>query len=151
MRFSVLETPLVTLNDVSHVTLRRLTLEGGRAAGVTLTGGDHCLLAACTIRRLAGDAVLINGGTDHGVLGCDLYTLGRGGVRMTGGDRKSLTPGGLFVENCDIHDFLAWTAPTPLPSRSKGWGTASRTIICMTPRIMRSAWRETTMSLSSTK
>ena len=24
---------------------------------------------------------------------------------MSGGDRKTLTPGGHFVENCDIHDF----------------------------------------------
>jgi len=105
VRFSLLETPLVTMTGVSHVTLRGLTLEGGRGTGVTITGGDHCLLAACTVRRCAGDAVIVDGGADHGVLGCDLYTLGRGGVRMVGGDRKTLTPGGHFVENCDIHDF----------------------------------------------
>ena len=58
VRFSVLSAPLVTLTEVSHVTLRGLTLEGGRAAGVTITGGDHCLLAGCTVRRLAGDAVI---------------------------------------------------------------------------------------------
>ena len=105
VRFSVLETPLVTMTGTSYVTLRGLTLEGGRGAGVVETGGDHCLLAACTVRRLAGDAVVIEGGVGDGVLGCDLYTLGRGGVRMVGGDRKTLTPGGHFVENCDIHDF----------------------------------------------
>jgi hypothetical protein len=38
-------------------------------------------------------------------LGCDIHTLGAGGVRASGGDRKSLTPGGHFVENCHIHDF----------------------------------------------
>ena len=105
VRFSALDAPLITMTSTSHVTLRGLTLEGGRGAGVTITGGDHCLLAACAVRRCGGDAIVIDGGTNDGVLGCDLYTLGRGGVRMTGGDRKTLTPGGHFVENCDIHDF----------------------------------------------
>ena len=105
VRFSVLETPLITVTDASYVTLRGLTLEGGRGTGVTVTGGDHCLLAGCTVRRLGGDAVTISDSPGSGVLGCDLYTLGRGGVRIVGGDRKTLTPGGLFVENCDIHDF----------------------------------------------
>ena len=42
------------MTGVSHVTLRGLTLEGGRGAGVVETGGDHCLLAACTVRRMGG-------------------------------------------------------------------------------------------------
>jgi hypothetical protein len=38
-------------------------------------------------------------------VGCDIHTLGAGGLRMAGGDRKTLTPGKHFVENCHIHDF----------------------------------------------
>ena len=104
VRFSVLSTPLITLDGVSHVTLRRLTLEGGRGTGVTVTGSDHCLLVADTVRRLGGDAVIVGGGSDDGILGCDLYTLGRGGVRSSAATQDADT-GGHFVENCDIHDF----------------------------------------------
>jgi hypothetical protein len=31
--------------------------------------------------------------------------MGRGGAVLSGGDRKTLTPGGHFVENCHIHDL----------------------------------------------
>jgi tetratricopeptide (TPR) repeat protein len=105
VRLSMLEAPMVQMDNVSNVTLQGLTLETSRGDGVIVNGGDHCLIAGCTIRQIAGTAVTISGGTGHGVLGCDLYTLGRGGTRIAGGDRKTLAPGGHFVENCDIHDF----------------------------------------------
>jgi hypothetical protein len=33
-----------------------------------------------------------------------VYHLGRGGIRISGGDRRTLTPGGMVVENCLVHD-----------------------------------------------
>jgi hypothetical protein len=63
------------------------------------------LVAGCTIRRLGGTAITVAGGESHGIFGCDLHTLGRRGVELIGGDRKTLTPSGHFVENCRIHDF----------------------------------------------
>ena len=42
-------------------------------------------------------------GTNHGVLSCDIYDIGAGGISLGGGDRKTLTPAGNFVRNCDIH------------------------------------------------
>lgn len=46
-----------------------------------------------------------NGGQDNGIINCRLYQLGSGGISLGGGDRKTLTPAGNFVQNCLIHDF----------------------------------------------
>ena len=46
-----------------------------------------------------------NAGTNHGVVSCDIYKTGAGGVSLGGGDRKTLTPAGNYVLNCHIHDF----------------------------------------------
>lgn len=105
LQVSLLAAPLVTLQDASFVRLEGLTLEYGQGTGISLSGGRNCLLAGCTVRHLSGDAVIIDGGSNHGVLSCDLYDLGRGGTRLAGGNRKTLSPGGHFVENCDIHHF----------------------------------------------
>ncbi|MFI1092603.1 hypothetical protein [Streptomyces sp. NPDC020917] len=43
-----------------------------------------------------------NGGTDNGIKNSDIYNTGEGGVILGGGDRKSLTPAGNFVDDCDI-------------------------------------------------
>jgi hypothetical protein len=47
-------------------------------------------------------------GTGHGVVNCHIYNIGEGAISLGGGDRKSLTPAGNFVENCDIHHFNRW-------------------------------------------
>jgi hypothetical protein len=108
IRMSMLSAPFVQMDGVSYVAFERLVFELGRTDGVIINNGSHCLLEGCTIRQIGGTAVTMNEGRDHGVFGCDLYTLGRGGAAAKGGDRRTLTPGGHFVENCHIYDFSRW-------------------------------------------
>jgi hypothetical protein len=102
---SVQSRPFVSMKDATNVILLGLTFQEGRGDGITLNGGSDCLIAGCTLRRCGGDAIILEGGTHHGIFGCDLYTLGCGGTRVAGGDRKTLTPGHHFVENCHVHDI----------------------------------------------
>jgi hypothetical protein len=105
VELSMLNEPMAQLEGVSDVVFERLGFTLGRNDGVVIRGGERCLLAGCVLRQLGGTAVTIDGGKNHGVLSCDLHTLGRGGTVVRGGDRKTLTPGGHFVENCHVYDF----------------------------------------------
>lgn len=44
-------------------------------------------------------------GKNHGVLSCDVYNTGCGGVYLSGGSKKELIPGNCYVENCRIHNY----------------------------------------------
>jgi len=44
----------------------------------------------------------------HGVVGCDIYHTGQGGIRLEGGDRKTLTPAGHYADNNHIHHTSRW-------------------------------------------
>ena len=44
-------------------------------------------------------------GFDNGILDCEIYQTGAGGIFLSGGDRVTLQPGNSFVQNCSIHDF----------------------------------------------
>ncbi len=44
-------------------------------------------------------------GMKQGVLSCDIYNTGSGGIFLGGGNKKRLIAGGSFVENCRIHDY----------------------------------------------
>lgn len=99
------DAPFLKMANVSHVIIRGLTFECGRAEGAVIVGGRHNLLAGCTFRRLGANGIIIDGGTEHGVLGCDIHTLGAGGIHAKGGDLRTLTPGGHFVENNHVYDF----------------------------------------------
>ena len=98
---------LVTMKDVSFVTLRGMTLETCRGTAVTITGGTQVRVVGCVIRNTGGWAVSLSG-KQSGVIGCDLYHLANGGVTMSGGDRKTLTPAGLYVDNCHLYRFGRW-------------------------------------------
>ena len=98
---------LVTMKDVSFVTLRGLTLETCRGTAVTITGGTKTRVVGCVIRNTGGWAVSLSG-RESGVVGCDLYNLADGGVSMSGGDRRTLTPAGLYVDNCHLFKFGRW-------------------------------------------
>ncbi len=105
VEIGLLSQPMVTLDRVTDVRFEGLTFDLARYHGLVLTDCSRCLLAGCTVSRMAGNGITIQGGSDDGLLGCDVHTIGRRATEVIGGDRKTLTPGRHFVENCRIHDF----------------------------------------------
>ncbi len=103
---SMLDT-LVTMEGVAHVALEGMTFEAARGTAVTIRDGTAVRVAGCTLRNL-GRAVQISGGTGCGVEDCTIYQLADGGVALSGGDRKTLTPAGHFAVNNHIHDYGRW-------------------------------------------
>jgi hypothetical protein len=105
---SLLDQPLISLENTSFITLSGFTFEHSRSNGVTITGGSHNLVAGCTFRFLGNDAVVIDGGSDNGIQSCDLYELSLGAVRLKGGDRKTLVPARNFAVNNHIYHYSSW-------------------------------------------
>ncbi|KPL12237.1 hypothetical protein AMJ85_01520 [candidate division BRC1 bacterium SM23_51] len=105
---SLLEEPMISMQDVSYVTVRGLTFECTRGNAVELVGGTHNLIAGCTFRNIGNGAVTVSGGTENGVLSCDIYETGDGGIGLSGGDRMSLTPAGNYATNNHIHNYSRW-------------------------------------------
>ena len=71
-----------------------------------LRGTTNCLIAGCTIRNVGdyrGGGVSVSGGENNGVVGNDIYEIGRNGISVEGGDRKTLTPAGNYADNNYIH------------------------------------------------
>jgi Right handed beta helix region len=98
---------LVQMLDASYVTLRGLILEACRATAVDISGGTGNRIVGCTIRNTGSNAARISG-RNSGVVGCDIYETGDGGVALSGGDRRTLTPAGLFADNNHIHHYSRW-------------------------------------------
>lgn len=110
---STLGETMVIMREAYCVNLRRLVIEAGRGGGVRverkrrLEPENTGFVDACIFRCLGKTAVVVEG-YDCRVNDCLLYNLAEGGVALSGGDRESLTPARLQVENCHIHDFGQW-------------------------------------------
>lgn len=97
--------PVFVLKDVSHMTLRGITIAYGRAEqAIHITGGQGVVIDGFTIKNLRRSAVKIEGGKGHKVVNCHIFNTGTGGIYLEGGDRKTLTPAGHLAENNHIHD-----------------------------------------------
>ena len=94
---------LITGENVSNVTFEQIQFKGVRNDVIKLTG-DNNTFRDCKVMNSYGWGINISGWNNL-VYGCEIGYMGKGGVRMTGGDRATLTPGNNVIENCYIHHF----------------------------------------------
>ena len=102
---SDLDAPIVKMDNVAHVTLRGLTVEGGLGDAIRITGGEDVAVQGCTVRNTGGNGIVLDGGWRNAVQSCDLYNIGAFGIMLNGGDRKRLYSGGLLAENNHVYRF----------------------------------------------
>ena len=98
---------LIVAEKASYITVQGFTLEACQGTALTVKGGTGNQVLGCTIRNAGGSAMGISG-VQHRVAGCDIYQIGKGGISLSGGSRKTLTPAGLVAENNHIHHFGRW-------------------------------------------
>jgi len=102
---SMLNDPVVSTQNASHIRLRGFTVEATLGDGILVTGGTDVRIQACEVRNTRQLGVRIEGGTAHGIEACDIHDTGTGGLSLAGGDRKTLTPAGHEVVNNHIYDY----------------------------------------------
>ncbi|MFZ2657268.1 MAG: right-handed parallel beta-helix repeat-containing protein [Victivallales bacterium] len=105
IEIGMLSVPMLTLENAAHVRIEGLVFDLARFNCMAVRDSENCLITACTVKRFAGNGISICGGKADGIYGCDIHTIGRRATEVIGGDRKTLTPAGHFVENCRIHFF----------------------------------------------
>ena len=105
---SILEKPIMALEDCSRTRIEGFTFVYGRREGVRIRSGHDNTVSGCHFTNLGGNAATIEGGVHHGIVSCDIHAVGLGGILLKGGDRKTLTPGGHYAEDNHIHDYSTW-------------------------------------------
>ena len=124
------------MTNASHVTFRDLVLEDSRGCGIYIAGGSANRIDHCIVRNVGSVGIMIgegangedigdigwsylsrlyqqpawnrNAGTDQGVVDCVVCDTGADGIILGGGDRKTFTPGGNFVDGCEVYRVGRW-------------------------------------------
>lgn len=106
---------LLAVEGASHLRLEGLTLEQARGDLVRVADATDVVLSGVNLRRTPGRALSIARATASGLERSNVAETGIGALRLSGGDRASLTPAGLFVRDCRIRDY-AQVARTQSPA-----------------------------------
>ncbi len=100
-----IEENAVVFDHAKHITFLGFSIEATGEDGISVKESEECLLAKNLIRNTGGWGLVIDGGTHVRAVGNDICNTGRGGISLSGGDRKTLTPGRHEAVNNHIHHF----------------------------------------------
>jgi hypothetical protein len=108
---SLLEKPLVSINEASGIIFEGITFECSRGVALEIKSSSDCVVKNCTLRNMGSYAAGISDnpggpvGKNNGIQDCSIYQTGAGGIHLGGGNRQTLEEAGNYVENCTIHDY----------------------------------------------
>lgn len=98
------DQPIISAKKLSHVAFIGLSIDTSLGDGVAIANGTSLLIAGCTLRNLAGRAVVLDG-TKCTVQSCDMFGIGRGCIIASGGDREHLIASGNAIINNHLHHY----------------------------------------------
>ncbi|SFV10375.1 Right handed beta helix region [Methylobacterium sp. 174MFSha1.1] len=111
---SVAET-LLSVEGASHLRIESLRLAMARGDLVGVRGGRDVVIADSVLSLAGGRGAVFTGAAESGLLRCDLAGTGAEAVILSGGDRRTLTPGGLFLRDSRLTAY-ARRKPTQAPA-----------------------------------
>lgn len=103
MELSVCETPLLRLIHASWITVKGIHFQMGAGQGLSIENSHHINILNCEIHGCAGDGIIIKKGHANTIASCQINYMGRGAVKVSGGNRKTLEKAGFLIDNCHIH------------------------------------------------
>ena len=65
VEIGMLSVPMIDMDGVSHVRLEGLAFDLARFNGMWLKDCQDCWLIGCTVGRMAGNGVMIHGGSEN--------------------------------------------------------------------------------------
>ncbi len=101
---STLADPLLLVHDAHDVVVRDLDLGFTRGPAIQIDGGENVTIEHCTIHATGADGLLA-AGRHHRISHCRIEDTGAAGAVLAGGDRATLTPCDIAIEDCEITRF----------------------------------------------
>ena len=101
---ATLTQPLVKVTGAKYVKFVELAFEYGHGDGIAVQNAEHVEIEGCVVANLAGGGISVEG-SENTVRSCDIFNLGRCGLSLSGGDRKTLAPAKNVAANNHIHHY----------------------------------------------
>ena len=98
------KNPMFSMTSANYIQFIGIEIMDNLGNAFNLTNCNNIQINGCMIHDIEYDAVVINGGTNCGIMSSNLYDLGASGVLM-GAAGSAASPSNHFVSNCHIYNF----------------------------------------------
>ncbi|MFP3564943.1 right-handed parallel beta-helix repeat-containing protein [Paraburkholderia sp. SIMBA_030] len=116
---------LFNILGARDVVLEGLSWEEASSSAIVARNVYGLRIESCKIRNIGGTAIVLQG-MDSYIRRCEIADVGAGGIDLEGGDRQTLKPGRIYVENSKLYQFNQWSWTYSPAILIKGVGNAVR-------------------------
>ncbi|TGD95673.1 right-handed parallel beta-helix repeat-containing protein [Methylobacterium nonmethylotrophicum] len=106
---------LLAIDGAAHLRIESLRLAMARGDLVRVQGGRDVVIADSALSFAGGRGAVFAGTLDGGLRNCDVTATGAEAVLLSGGERRTLAPGGLYLRDSRLTGF-ARRQPTQAPA-----------------------------------
>ncbi|MBQ7187926.1 MAG: right-handed parallel beta-helix repeat-containing protein [Kiritimatiellae bacterium] len=107
--FGNLAKPFISLEGTCNVAFDGLVMEYSAGGAMKITGSTNVTVSGCTIRKIGGSAIGADKCAAIWIYGNSITDIGFTGIGASGGDRRTLEPSRINVENNEIARFSRHT------------------------------------------
>ncbi|MFO7937964.1 MAG: right-handed parallel beta-helix repeat-containing protein [Kiritimatiellia bacterium] len=101
---ATLSENMIRITGAQHVKFRQINFEYGHSRGLTIKEAEDVHVEGCKVANFAAGGIFLRG-SGCSVRSCDIFQIGRAGILVHGGDRKTLTRADNIIENNNVHHF----------------------------------------------
>jgi len=105
---SAFNRPFLSLKGVRHFAIAGLVMERGRSAALMSSGCSDFHFTGNVVRDFGGEGAVFANARNASIRGNVFRGFGLGALRISGGDRKTLTSSGVVVSDNDISWVERW-------------------------------------------
>ena len=96
---------LISLNKVSNITIKDLSLSISKNNGITISYGSNNLIDNVVIKNVGNHGVTITESPNSIISNSEISGIGATAILISGGDRKSLLASNMCALNNNIHNY----------------------------------------------
>ncbi|MDP2485787.1 right-handed parallel beta-helix repeat-containing protein [Pseudoalteromonas marina] len=96
---------IISLNNVSNITIQNITFSYAKNNGVFIEGGEHNLLKNVVVKHIGNTAISILNSSNTKVVSSHIYSVGGSAINVHGGNRDELISGDICIINSKVHDY----------------------------------------------
>ena len=106
---SMLKVPLWTIKDCENLCFEGFSIEASCGDGISVFNSKNIKISDCVIKNIGNYPITIEKSRDVTVMNCDIHDCGDGGIRVRCGNRVTLEPGNIKIDNNHIYKIAKWT------------------------------------------
>ncbi|MCL2815523.1 MAG: right-handed parallel beta-helix repeat-containing protein [Oscillospiraceae bacterium] len=119
---STLNEPLWSADGCENLRFEGFQIEATCSSGIAVLNSGNIRISGCELKNIGNYAVTMDKCRNVTVENCTIHDCGDGGISISCGNRATLEPGGVKIDNNHIYKIAKWTRTYQTAVNASGVG-----------------------------